>query len=133
VPEWGKEDSASGGEDSEGAASKKSRPEPSKSIKKPTHENQDNNRNSQAKGKKHMEHKPNPFGKVAKEADLKKQAEEEERQRQKEEAEKAKAARDAYFKNRKKDRAMHMKKTAKGQPVLKNMIQGMLAKLQKDT
>ena len=44
----------------------------------------------------------------------------------------AKEGRDAYFKGRKKDKAMHMKKTKSGQPVMSNMLAGMLKKLEND-
>jgi hypothetical protein len=129
VPQWGE----SGSDDDKEADDHKGKaPTPAAQKNKARPDQKSDKQSDADKGKKHMDHKPNPFAKVAQEADKKKQAEELERKRLIEEAEKAKAARDAYFKGRKKDRAMHMKKTAKGQPVLKNMINGMLAKLQKD-
>jgi hypothetical protein len=85
-----------------------------------------------AGGNKHMTHKPNPFGKAASMAEAKKKEQAAERARLLEEHNKAKEGREAYFKGRKKERAVHMKKTKSGQPVLSNMIGRMLAKLEKD-
>jgi hypothetical protein len=65
-------------------------------------------------------------------AEAKKKEQAAERARLLEEHNKAKEGREAYFKGRKKERAVHMKKTKSGQPVLSNMIGRMLAKLEKD-
>jgi hypothetical protein len=46
--------------------------------------------------------------------------------------EKAKADRDNYYKKRKQDKQKHMKRTARGQPVTKNIISGILDKLQQE-
>lgn len=81
---------------------------------------------------KHMTSKPNPFGKEAGVAEARKKEQQAERDRLAEEHKKAKEGRDAYFKGRKKDKQMHMKRTKTGQPVMSNMIKGMLAKLEKD-
>jgi len=46
--------------------------------------------------------------------------------------EKAKKDKDEYYKKRQTDRKAHLKRTAKGQPVTKNLISSILDKLQKE-